>query len=825
MRCKNCNEEYDPEMFPYCPYCLTVNEDFNVENKVSPLPVKEKDVNEEQKDLLCAPERNDDKLYKEKSIIEYSEKCNEEEHKGEKESRLFSFMNAQLYDLSIRLLVLLGISSKTINKLVKKKITKIGQLYNIPVNSLAYIVDERNIEKFRRIQKSLEKTAIQLLKDLLDNMVEEDSFQISLMKAEGITLQEIGLNRGISRERVRQIIKKFNQNLSPLITPIIDRYINTKGYATGQEILDLYDNDLYDKILIQWCKTNKQLEYLDFADIFLKAGECKHAHEKKVLSIAVDFIGEGNDLYENMEDLESLLKNSGYPYLDTVDIMNLLQKNGYKIYGSYVAPCRKSYGYLCSRIVAKKFSNGIKLYDSTDLDLLRKYALEEYGDINISDDNRALSARLSDFLVLSGRGAVTASENIHVEMSLLDEIKTFIDNSPEREIYYSHIYSEFEGMLQMMSNIDNYNFLHGVLMMYYPDDYEYTRDYLKKGTGYISGRFSDRISRFILEEKKPVHKKELKNKFTGMSDIVLNNAVTSSDTLFLWDFNYYYSLDFLDFNNEDLANLAKSIQLIMDHYNGYCSDSLLFEYVKRNYQVFLDKNNMLVPNNLYFFCAKKFGDQFDFRRPHIVKKGLIQEISAKNVAVYLLNYPDELSYSTYMTVAGKLMWSAVTATNMFAEIEQDYIRISQDLYIKKKLFDITISKLKLIEECINKCMNYDFVSLMTFDKWEELPDMQYNWNPYLLHSILENYSTRYKIILPRVKDRRYERGLIVEKNCEIHNYVDLIIHMLKELDKYKISESELTALMVINGLAYKIIPHEVYISEKITYKDEEFLIN
>src|SRR5699024_534372 len=120
-------------------------------------------------------------------------------------------MNTQLYDLSIRLIVLLGISSKTINKLVKKKITKIGQLYNIPVDSLAYIVDERNIEKFRRIQKSLEKTAIQLLKDLLDNMVEEDSFQISLMKAEGITLQEIGLNRGISRERVRQIIKKFNQ--------------------------------------------------------------------------------------------------------------------------------------------------------------------------------------------------------------------------------------------------------------------------------------------------------------------------------------------------------------------------------------------------------------------------------------------------------------------------------------------------------------------------------------------------------------------------------------------------------------------------------------
>lgn len=544
-----------------------------------------------------------------------------------------------------------------------------------------------------------------------------------------------------------------------------------------------------------------------------------------MLSLATNFIGEGNDLYENMEELESLLKNSGFPYLDTVDIMNLLEKNGYKIYGSYVAPGRLPYGYLCSKIVAKKFPNGIKLYDSADLDLLRRYTVEEYGHIGISDDDRALSTRLSDFLVLSGRGAVTASENIQVEMSLLDEIKSFIDNSPEGELYYSNIFSEFEGMLRLMSNIDNYNFLHGVLMMYYPDDYEYTRDYLKKkGTGYISGRFSDKISRYICEKKRPIHKNEIKNRFAGMSDIVLTNATNSSADLFLWDFNYYYSVDLLDYNNDDLEILKKAIQNIMNQYNGYCSDNLLFAYVQKDYQEFLKKNQMLVANNLYFFCAKKLGHQFDFRRPHIVQKDLIQEISIKNVALYMLNYPNELSYSAYTNVAEQLMWSAVTAGNLFAEIEQDYIRISQDIYIKKELFEFPKHKLAEIEECLHMSMNYDFVSLMTFDKWEALPDIHYNWNSHLLHAILENYSERYKIILPKVKDRRYERGVVVENNYNMQDYADLVVHMLKVLDKGTISESDLFTLMAINGLAYKIIPQEIYISEKLIYKNDEFVV-
>lgn len=738
---------------------------------------------------------------------------------------LFKSINEQLYDLRVELLLALGISTRTINSIINRGLTQIGQLQNISEKVLTQIVGAYNIEKFKGLESDLEKTIIELLENTLNVYEKEEDFQVALMKAEGYTLQDIGELRNCTRERVRQIIKRFNQKLEPLVQPIINEFLDKKGYVAAQDILDIYENDDYDKILINWCRLYDNLEYLDFADIYVVAGKTKHDNEEKILNIAVDFIGDGIDLYENMDELETILRKSGFGFLDAGDILNLLQKNKYKVYGNYVSPKSLSYGYLCARIVAKKFPNGIKLYDSEELELLRKYVLEEYGDIGISEDNRSLSIRLSEYLILSARGAATASENIHVEMSLLEEIKEFIDNSPEREIYYSHLFSEYEGMLQIMSNIDNHNFLHGVLMMYYPDEYDYTRDYLqKKGTGFISGRLSDKISRFILDKGAPVHKKEIKRKFPGMTDIVLSNAVNSSNDLFMWDYNVYYSTALLDVLDEELDYLKRAIQDIMDKHNGYCSDSMLFAYMKKNNPSFLAKNNMETENNLYYLCYKRLGNIFDFRRPHIGSKGLLQEISVKNVALYMLGYPDILSYSSYAKVSGELMWSAVTTGIVFYEIEQDYIRISEDKYVKKDNFFLDANDLEKIENCLIDLMNNDFVSLIGFDKWEKLPDVKYKWNSYLLHAIISNYSDKLHIIEPRIRDRRYERGIVVTFDSGMQDYIDVIVHMLNKMNIKEISENNLCTLLVLNGLAYKMIPHEVYVTERIVYKEDKFII-
>ncbi len=737
---------------------------------------------------------------------------------------LFSDIDPQLFDASVDLLESLGLSTRVIRQLASEGFETIGQLHNVSEKRLLQIVGYHNKDKLLGLEDKLKKDFTAVFEFILEKSSEKD-FKIAAMKAQGATLQAIGDKYNLSRERVRQIVKKFYNRLTPLLTTIVSSFTNKKGIVTAQELVDVFDYNVYDDILMYWCKTSTTLEYLDFADAFVLAGESEHFNEERLYAVLEDVIGDAYDFHNGVEELNETLQQNGFHYLDDTDIINLLQKNGYKVYGNYVIKGRQSYGYLCSKIVAKRFPNGIKLYDSEELTLLRKYTYEEYGDIGIADEDRAFSTRLADFLVLSGRGAATAIENIHVENDLLQQIKDYIDGSSEGEFYYSQLFSEFEGLIRMMSNIDNYHFLHGVLRMYYPEEYDYTRDCLrKKGGIYTSEKLSDRMSRFIIEQGRPVHRKELEKKFPGIAGFVLLNTTYESDDIFLWDYNYYYSTTLVKCTSQDKVFLKDLIHDMLEAGNGYCSEWLLYDEVYRLNRSLIDDNNMKVANNLYHYCAKLFKKHFDFKRPHIAKRYLFEELSVKNVVLYLLDYPNKILFSEYDELVKQIKWSDVTAKMCFYDIEDDYIRVSDDKYIKKTLLMLDDVTLFTIENCLEDIIRDGFISLISFDEWDNFPDVGYDWNVYLLHAIIDTYSKRYKIIQPGKIDRRYERGIIVRSDSGVEDYIDLIVSVMKKFNISRMAENELLALLVTNGLAYKLIPKEVYMSEKIIYKDEYFEI-
>lgn len=608
--------------------------------------------------------------------------------------------------------------------------------------------------------------------------------------------------------------------------PIVALFMSPKNYITVQELLDIYDNDDYDKAILYWCKNSDDLEYLEFAEVFVYAQEERNAVENQIETIAEEFIGDGINLYDNLEELEDLMQNSGFPYMDGSSFINLIQQHGYKVYGDFVVKGRQSYGYLCARVVAEKFPNGIKIYDGYDLDKLRTYAAEEYGDLGIPDSNRAFSTRLSDYLILSGRGMATAESNIHIEMSVLDEIKEYIDNAQEGEINYAEVFSVFEGKLRMLSNIDNYNFLHGVLKLYYSDEYDFSsRDYLKKrGSGYKSGKLSAKIKELIENTGVPIHKNEIKKKLPGLTDIVLINTILSDDDLTQWDYNYYFSISLININDTEKEYIKDEINKLLNQNDGYCSDRLLYDEIKRYKPDILMNNKVETVNNLFFLCQKLFSEEFDFRRPHISRQGLLEEMSVKKVALHLLGYPIKLSFSRYQEIADKLKWSPVTTGLVFSEIETDYARINDDMYIKRDAFDISEDAVNEIRQVLRRKMSKGYLSLINFDDWEDFPDVPYEWNVFLLRTIVNIRMSDLRIVEIKTKDRRYERGIVIEANSDIIDYTDLIISFLKNMGMKEVSENNMLTLLVMNNLTYKMIPKELYVSDKLKYINEKFLL-
>ena len=723
------------------------------------------------------------------------------------QERLFEYINEQLRELEIDFLFGLNIRAKQIEALQKKGITIIGDLEGISVDRLSAIVGNHNIDKFRNISPMFQYNLTELFEKVLTASSEDNNYIITLFRAEGYTLKDIGELVGLTRERVRQIVGKYLRSLNSFMVPIIDYFMNPKGFVTVQELIDIYDNDDFDKILILWCKNSDHVHYLKYADVFLPITENLRSIEANLSTLAEEFVGDGITLSDSIDELGSMLQENNCFYLDTDAFIAFMQYQGYRVYGDCIFKGRQSYGSLCARIVAKRFTDGIKLYDSHDLNLLRQYALEEYGDIGLPSDDRALSSRVSEFLVLRGRGMYISEENIYVESQLLEELKAYINSQPEAEIYYADLFAKHEGMIRMMSSIDNYNYLHGVLKLYCGEEYDFNnRDYLiKRGDGLISGKFSDRLRKFIVTSGKPVHKRDIKREFPGVTDIVLSSTMIYDESLFQWDYNVFSSMDLIRLTEQDKDYLKTAITEIMSTTNGYCSDNMLFSEVYHHCSEIINKNNMTDANNLYYLCAKIFSKQFDFRRPHICQMGLLEAMSVKNIALLMLNNPNRLSFGDYQKIANQLQWSAVTTGVVFADIEKDYFRVNDDLYIKENTLCMPQDFLNKVEAWLRTRLEKGFISLITID-FDGLPDFEYDWNNHLLRSIVDKYLPSFKIVETRNKDRRYERGIIIDAESPIKDYQDLVVWLMKKNGFTELPENKMLSLLVVNGLTYKLIP-------------------
>ena len=740
--------------------------------------------------------------------------------------RIFESICPELHKINIFVLRVFGVSPTAMRKLYNIGYTTLGQLENMSENELEYIVGKLTVEKLRNIEDKLQLTIIDLLGYIFEISKCKDEYTFVLKRSLGYTLQEIADENGLTKERIRQIVNKFYDRISPLLDGIVLKIHEIKGYITVAELLDIFDNDEYDKIIIEMCRMNPKLEFLDFANVFVIANSNGIQTEKCLLDIATEFVGTGIDLYENIEELETLMHENGFEYIGCGEFMNLLQKYGYKLYGDFAIKGRQSYGLLCARIVAKEFPNGIKIYGGDDLQKLRELAKKQYGDLNIPDEDRAFSARLSDFLVISGRGMVTAKENIEIDISVIEQIKEYIDEIEETDVYYTELFTRFEGILRMTSNVDNYNFLHGVLMMYYPEDYTYSRDcIIKKNKREMSGRFVDRIKKLIVNKNRPVHRNEIATVFPGATDAMLFRAIYTSEELFVWDYKLFSSASLLSISSEEKSYIKDIIDDIMEQNQGYCSDMQLYCAILDDLKNCLEKNGIKSATNLYYVCSYLFSNDYDFRRPHIGKKGTIDMMSLKDVALHLLGNTDEIRYNDFSDIAKRMKWSSTTMYQVFSTIEKDYIRLSDDRYIKKELFVINENTMSQIEEILLEKMKYDVLPITNFEEWELLPDIGYDWNHSLLNSIVDKVSNILRIIEPRISDRRFERGIIVYNDSDFVDYADIVVHYMKQNEYVALSEADMLSFVVLNGLAHRSIPKELYNGEKIKFKDDKFIIS
>jgi hypothetical protein len=488
----------------------------------------------------------------------------------------------------------------------------------------------------------------------------------------------------------------------------------------------------------------------------------------------------------------------------------------------------QSYGVVCRDAIIRFFPNGIKLdSDEKNLDMLklRQIIAQRYNGLDLPSNNRALTARITPLLILSGRGQYTPIENVIYDRNLFAEVYSYIHNDPHPTLYYSEIFAQFRGRFLAETSITNSNFLHGMLKYLYPNDFIYERDLLIKN-GAERQNIDDRICKLITSKRKPLSKTEIKAEIPGLNDFVISFAVMREPKLIQWDYNMFNHIDNILINDIELSIIRELLANETANWGGYLSDELIFKAIKKAFPEFLNKNNIVNSLNLYYVLAFYFSKLYRFRRPHIITNDFsVEELSVLNVTKSLLNCGSKLNYVEYVQLAEKLCWAPGTMYAVFSELEREYVRISENDYIIRTNFalesNIICDFCKRIAHLIHLSGYFALSSIFDFTSF---PFCEYEWNGFLVETIISELNTGFKIIAPQVKDRRYQRGIIVPSDYPATSFEQLVVSIMRSDNISKLSEIEMLNYLKNKGLISKVIPQELYDSSLIVFKNEMFKI-
>lgn len=732
-------------------------------------------------------------------------------------------------NLPVSILSLVGVNNKYLHGFSEQGYKTLGDLNGIGKTQLSRLFGARKSEDIFNSIKEFSYPLIDIANNVLNTMKPENSFQMYIKRAEKLSLQEIADLYNCTRERVRQIEAKTTRKLKPLMLGLIENYFieNNTDYITEESVLEIFDDDDFDKVIILVLNSCEELEYLNFAKVYLKKKTINQNTYNTLCKVSREFIGDGINIFNELDALEEMLSDLDFEFMNADLFLDLLIEMNAHFYGDFVTFEKQTYSALCASIVEKEFKKGIHISDDDEMDRLRALTISEYGKIKMPENNRAVASALSKHLVLCGRGMLTSINNISFNLSTIESIAEYIDKSHQNTFYYSELFNEFQGVLFMTSSIDNYNCLHGVLQYCYPERFSYSRDTVTKldSNGEIES-LESRINKYITTAGHAVDRKDLLKTFKGCSDVMIFNAIYTSNRLMQWEYNSFNSIENISMSESERATLADGLIALTSENKGYCSDHMIFKFATSNIPDCIERCSIQNKTNLFYVLSMLFSDLYDFRRPHICQKGLYPALNTKDIILNILDSDEVISYHSFLNTANRLGWSIITTNATFADIEQAYIRIDDDSYISKELFSVSENDREELFSYLEKYISENhYLSLINFDDYDELPIINdCDWNEFFLESIVANYAEDYRLIQPKAKDRRYIKSIIVKTNSNYQSIDELVRDELVLSSITNISEKNLLSYMILNGFARKAIPKEIYDSQFFEFDGETFIV-
>lgn len=746
------------------------------------------------------------------------------ERNGESIKYPYFEISVECENIPVTVLSYFGMPPSLIKKLQGQGIYKLGQLKKMDYATIRVAMDSDWNKLLHFTLSEFSNGCVAATKLFLDNISQEEDLSFIVGRSRGATLQELGDKRGLTREGVRQNIEKPLKFIKPIAVCLAKTLIKKMQvkYLTLQDIYDVYDNDDYDAIISYALHESEEIETIDSLGLyFIKDNVSYNA----ILSQAIaEYVGEGVFWKREIATLVEILQEKNLSFVDLSDVWFYMLSQGYKVYGEYVVPHTVPYGNLLAIIIDEDFPNGISFSDESEVALLRERAYVKFDELNLPKEDRPLSARVIDLLVLCDRGRWISPNRVFIDISTLETVKAFIDESEQNIIYYQALFNQFEGLLSMTSDVFNYHYLHGVLKYYYGSEYSFNRDYLQKETGVKTGNLESRIYEYISSKGEAVSRKELKEHLKISSDIMISNVIAGSRNIFQWEFNYYNCLGNVDIQKIEEEFLNEIITEMFAENQNYCSAKMVFEYCQQLMPELLERNCIKNATNLFYLVATLMGDKYKYRIPHILPQDSLLS-TTEDIARMFVQNPKTLKWDEFSTMSERYGWGQSTAVIIFESLTKDnYYRISRTEYLRKEELIISREDIMQIVDILKMYLSdKEYVGVWEI-KFNRFPNIGYEWTAHLLEAVVSCYIRELKIITPSFGSNKTERGLYVPFDSELTTFDEVVLKVMRNSDVKSLTESEMYTMLVLSGVIKNSIPNELKESQLIEFKDGVYTI-
>ncbi|TYB31285.1 MAG: hypothetical protein FXF47_04960 [Candidatus Mcinerneyibacterium aminivorans] len=673
-----------------------------------------------------------------------------------------------------------------------------------------YLVNKNKDIRKQKIKNRFNKIIEKIkYKDYYPNNISTRAWEIIYYRnIKHYTLEKIGDKYNISRERVRQILKK---NYKSNYFNVINLYLGILKKSLNKRLI----------IKINSFFNSKEIKEYDIIKYFLNKKKVKVFKGEYFLDINIKKI---NKLINNV--ISKIQSKFGKINIEKATIENYLYFEFGKKFSDYTKrndECLEEIVY--SKFVEKngklslkgmnkhkKFKAIFKNYFSNGFDRkkdtkkFKKYYCKIFCDNidNISTRNivSIITRRNNDYLIID-RGVYLHKDHINVKKEDLEDIIKNIESIFDKEnIYQIFCKRLYEDNIETCNRlkIKSYYHLHSLIKIFYPKKFYYPKSpWIYKSNNYeFSTRESDIID-FLKKFNKPINYDLIKKEFVekrGWKKYMLHPLYTSNEIIRV-DIKKYFLRSELNIKSDILDNLIKKIRKRLKNreivsikkiyyekkayykikgiYSSYC----LYEILKSNKDV-----SFYLPK--YPIILDKYIDNFN------KKRAILKFIKRKNGPVFFSTIKREFLDRLKFKKTALYNWLNYNEKIVTIEKRKEYIHIANiGINEKKKnlLFD-------LIVESIENSNNY-YISLkeVIFDKNVEFPKVKNNlkWTTDMIKYFIDGfpgllllgYNDEIVLFEDNTRNIQSEQDFIyyfVKENFDGHVRIKRLIKELRKID-------------------------------------------